>query len=69
MFAFVHGIGEWPYAKVQPKGKATLVIATTFHQEHKGNRCSLSVRSKDGTVVGLAEFDTYANGNGGARRV
>jgi hypothetical protein len=58
MFSFVHAAGEWSYAKVQPKGKATLVIATTFPQQYKGNRCSISVRLKDETVVGPAEFDT-----------
>jgi hypothetical protein len=58
MFAFVHAVGEWSYAKVQPKGKATLVIATTFPQQHKGNRCSISLRLKDETVVGATEFDT-----------
>jgi hypothetical protein len=58
MFAFVHAAGKWSYAKVQPKGKATLVIATTFPQQHKGNRCSISVRLKDETVAGPTEFDT-----------
>jgi hypothetical protein len=58
MFAFIHGAAEWSYAKVQPKGNATLVIATTFPQQHRGNRCSISVRLKDETVVGPAEFDT-----------
>lgn len=57
LFGFVHGIGEWPYAEVPPKGRATLTIETKFPQHHRGSRCRLQLRLKDETVVGPAEFD------------
>jgi len=56
MFAFVHGIGEWPYAEVPPKGRATLAIETKFPQQFHGGPCRLQLRLKDETVVGPAEF-------------
>lgn len=57
MFAFVHGIGEWSYAEVPPKGRATLAIETKFPQQFHGGPCRIHLRLKDETVVGPAEFN------------
>jgi hypothetical protein len=57
LFAFVHGIGEWRYAEVPARGRATLIIETKFPQRHRGGHCRLQVRLKDETVVGTAEFN------------
>ena len=56
MFAFVHGVGAWPYAKVPPRTRATLAIETKFPQKFRGGPCRLQLRLKDDAVVGPAEF-------------
>jgi hypothetical protein len=56
LFGSVDVVGKWQYVEVPANGRAKLVIATTFPQEHKRNRCRISVRLKDGTVVGPTEF-------------